>query len=78
MRTLTKSIIVGRALALALKTLPSNPTVIAAGRRKDRLEQLSKQHKLETIQVDVNTDPTGLKKFVDETLSKYPEVCAFD
>jgi hypothetical protein len=36
---------------------------------------LSKDHGLETIQFDVNTDPAALKAFVDETLNKFPEVC---
>lgn len=67
--------VVGRSLALTLKALPSNPTVIAVGRRKDRLDQLSKDHGLETIQFDVNTDSAILKAFVDETLNKFPEVC---
>jgi len=81
--SLAKSILVigatsgiGRSLALALKALPSNPTVIAVGRREDRLSQLSKDHGLETIQFDVNTDPAALKVFVDETLNKFPELDA--
>lgn len=61
-------------MAIALSNLPSKPTVIAAGRRQERLDELEKDHKLRTIQVDVNTDAVGLKKFVDETLEKYTEV----
>lgn len=61
-------------MAIALSDLPSKPTVIAAGRRQERLDELKKEHKLETIQVDVNTDATGLKAFVDEVLKQYPDV----
>jgi short-subunit dehydrogenase involved in D-alanine esterification of teichoic acids len=57
-----------------LKALPSKPVVIAAGRRKDRLDQLSKDHGLETIQADVNVDTAGLKSFVDDTLKRFPNV----
>lgn len=64
---------IGRALALAIADLPSHPRVIAAGRRKDRLDELKKSN-LETIEVDLDTDKAGLEKFVDETLQKYPEV----
>ena len=33
---------IGRALALALLDLPSKPTVIIGGRRKERLDELTK------------------------------------
>lgn len=64
---------IGRALALAIAELPSHPRVIATGRRKDRLEELKKSN-LETVEVDLDTDKAGLKKFVDEVLQKYPDV----
>jgi short-subunit dehydrogenase involved in D-alanine esterification of teichoic acids len=67
---------IGRALALAIADLPSHPRVIGAGRRQDRLDELKKSG-LETIQVDLDTDKEGLKKFVDNILQKYPEVCLF-
>ena len=64
---------IGRALALALAALPSKPRVIAAGRRRDRLDELAKAG-LETVEVDVNTDSNTLKKFADSVVEKYPDV----
>ncbi|KAF9458120.1 hypothetical protein BDZ94DRAFT_146934 [Collybia nuda] len=64
---------IGRALALAISDLPSHPRVIATGRRKDRLEELRKS-KLETIEVNLDTDKNELKKFVDDVLQKYPDL----
>lgn len=64
---------IGRALALSLVKLPSKPQVIAAGRRRDRLEELKKAG-LETIQLDLDTDANSLKNSVDFILDKYPDV----
>ncbi|KAF5377691.1 hypothetical protein D9615_005233 [Tricholomella constricta] len=64
---------IGRALSLAIADLPSSPTVIAAGRRQGRLEELAKSN-LATVQVDVDTDKHALKKFVDDILLKYPDL----
>ncbi|KAJ7093960.1 NAD-P-binding protein [Mycena belliarum] len=66
---------IGRALALAIAELPSRPTVIAAGRRQDRLDEL-KAKKLETVQIDVAADLTTLKKTVDSLVAQYPDLDA--
>lgn len=63
---------IGRALAHAISDLPSKPRVIATGRRQDRLDEL--RPKMETIQIDFDTDKETIKKFVDDTVSKYPDV----
>lgn len=65
---------IGRALALALATLPSKPKVIGLGRRKDRLDGL-REAGLEAEEFDVNADRATTKNFVAEILVKYPEVC---
>ncbi|KAJ7169600.1 hypothetical protein C8R46DRAFT_993902 [Mycena filopes] len=66
---------IGRALALALSELPSRPTVIAAGRRQNRLKELEDK-KLETIQLDVSADVATLKTAVDSLVAKYPNLDA--
>jgi len=66
---------IGRALALAISELPSRPTVIAAGRRQDRLKELEGK-KLETVQIDVAADAATLKKTVDSLVAKYPDLDA--
>ncbi|KAJ6509253.1 hypothetical protein C8R47DRAFT_1097952 [Mycena vitilis] len=66
---------IGRALALALSELPSRPTVIAAGRRQDRLKELQEK-KLETVQLDVAADSETLKKNVNSLIAKYPNLDA--
>ncbi|KII93338.1 hypothetical protein PLICRDRAFT_35533 [Plicaturopsis crispa FD-325 SS-3] len=75
---------IGRALALSFRSLPSKPTVIAGGRRLERLNELATNTlladdgggKLETIQVDVNADRDALKTFVDRVVQEYPELDA--
>ncbi|KAJ7139843.1 NAD(P)-binding protein [Mycena epipterygia] len=64
---------IGRALALAISELPSRPTVIAAGRRQDRLKELEAKN-LETFQIDVAADLETLKKAVDSLTAKYPNL----
>ncbi|KAF9065120.1 hypothetical protein BDP27DRAFT_1393673 [Rhodocollybia butyracea] len=64
---------IGRALALAIAALPSHPTVIGVGRRKDRLREL-KEAGIEAEEFDVNTDRASMKGFVDEMIKKYPEI----
>jgi hypothetical protein len=68
---------IGRALALAISELPSRPTVIAAGRRQDRLKELQEKN-LETVQLDVAADLKTLKKTVDSLIAKYPNVRDFE
>jgi short-subunit dehydrogenase involved in D-alanine esterification of teichoic acids len=64
---------IGRALALAISELPGRPTVVAAGRRKDRLKEL-KDRNLETLEIDVAADLETLQKTVDSVVAKYPSV----
>ncbi|KAF7339901.1 hypothetical protein MVEN_01907400 [Mycena venus] len=66
---------IGRALALAISELPSRPTVIAAGRRQERLKELGEKN-LETLQLDVTADLETLKKTVDNLFVKYPNLDA--
>ncbi|KAJ7786016.1 hypothetical protein B0H16DRAFT_14524 [Mycena metata] len=66
---------IGRALALAISELPTRPTVIAAGRRQDRLKELAEK-KLETLQIDVSADEATLKTTVDSLVTKYPNLDA--
>ncbi|KAF4605401.1 hypothetical protein EYR40_004185 [Pleurotus pulmonarius] len=63
---------IGRALAYAISDLPSKPRVIAAGRRQDRLDELTS--KMDTIQINFDTDKETIKKFVDDTIAKYPDL----
>ncbi|KAJ7225814.1 hypothetical protein GGX14DRAFT_641191 [Mycena pura] len=66
---------IGRALALALAELPSRPTVIAAGRRQDRLKELQEKM-LETVRLDVAADLDVLKENIDSIIAKYPNLDA--
>lgn len=66
---------IGRALALAIRDLPSKPTVVVGGRRQERIDELCKEgDRIEGVQVDVMKGRDKLKAFVDETVTKYPEV----
>jgi short-subunit dehydrogenase involved in D-alanine esterification of teichoic acids len=64
---------IGQAMAYALLDLPSKPTVVVGGRRKERLDEM-KRERLETVQVDISSGPTELKQFVDDVTAKYPDV----
>ena len=66
---------IGRALSLAIHKLDSKPTVIVAGRRQDRLDELKKQgERIKTARVDIITTHDKLKQFVDGVLSQHPNV----
>ena len=70
---------IGRALALTIHALPTQPTVIVGGRRKDRLEELVKKGqeiggRLDAVQIDVTASRETLKIFIDGMISKYPDV----
>lgn len=66
---------IGRDLALALHGLDSNPTVIVAGRRQERLDEISKQgERIKTARIDITSSEDTLKEFVQHTLSQYPDV----
>ncbi|KAI0800923.1 NAD(P)-binding protein [Fomes fomentarius] len=65
----------GRALALAIHDLESKPTVIVAGRRQERLDELAKQsNRIKTARVDITKSYHQLKGFVDDVVSKYPQL----
>ncbi|KAI9058840.1 NAD-P-binding protein [Trametes sanguinea] len=68
---------IGRALALAIHDLDSRPTVIVSGRRQERLDELAGHgERIKTARVDINTSEDNLKKFVQDTVSKYPDLDA--
>ncbi|KAJ3867629.1 hypothetical protein EV359DRAFT_34032 [Lentinula novae-zelandiae] len=64
---------IGRALALAIASLPSHPKVIGVGRRKDRLVELTEAG-IDAEIFDVNADKAATKTFVEEMIKKYPEI----
>ncbi|PPR01615.1 hypothetical protein CVT24_005766 [Panaeolus cyanescens] len=66
---------IGRALAIALSELPSKPRIIAAGRRKDRLEELAKRG-FETFEFSIGRDTQAVKKQTLELIERYPELDA--
>ena len=64
---------------MAIHALPTQPTVIVGGRRKDRLEELVKKGqeiggRLDAVQIDVTASRETLKIFIDGMISKYPDV----
>ncbi|KAH7924884.1 NAD(P)-binding protein [Leucogyrophana mollusca] len=70
----------GRSLALGILALPSKPTVIVCGRRKERLDELVAAHggdgRLKAVQLDVATDRASLKASVEDIVKQYPELDA--
>ncbi|KAI5122347.1 hypothetical protein M0805_004105 [Coniferiporia weirii] len=71
---------IGRALALAICALPTKPTVIVAGRRKERLDELVGKGqgccdgRVKALQVDISASRDTLKDFVESTLQSYPDL----
>ncbi|KAI0030065.1 NAD(P)-binding protein [Vararia minispora EC-137] len=66
----------GRALAKAIRDLPSKPTVVAAGRRRKRLEELAQEGGILTEQLDINLPRDELIPSVNALLKKYPDTDA--
>ncbi|TRM58434.1 hypothetical protein BD626DRAFT_65425 [Schizophyllum amplum] len=66
---------IGRALARAIRDLPTHPTVIVTGRRQARLDELAKEG-FETVKFDMDTTHDKIKAFADEVVGKYPELDA--
>jgi NAD(P)-dependent dehydrogenase (short-subunit alcohol dehydrogenase family) len=70
---------IGRALALAILGLPSKPTVVVCGRRKERLEELVAAHhatgRLKSVTLDVLSERNALKSSIEEIVNTYPNVC---
>ncbi|KAG2129968.1 hypothetical protein DEU56DRAFT_740903 [Suillus clintonianus] len=71
---------IGRALALAILDLPSKPTVIVCGRRKERLEELVASHhatgRLKSVTLDVLLERNALKSSIEEIVNTYPDLDA--
>ncbi|KAI0778527.1 NAD-P-binding protein [Trametes elegans] len=68
---------IGRALALAIHDLESKPTVIVAGRRQERLDEIAKHgDRINATRVDINAGDDDLKAFVQRTVSRYPDLDA--
>lgn len=66
---------IGRALALAIHGLPSKPVVVVAGRRQERLDELTKQsERIKSVRVDLTSSRDSLKTFANEIIAKYPDV----
>ena len=72
---------IGRALALELSNLPSKPQVIAAGRRKERLEEMkSKGLCAEYLELPGSlgsADAMKLKASVEDLVRRYPDVSLY-
>lgn len=66
---------IGRALALSIHDLPSKPTVIVAGRRQERIDELCQQgDRIQGLQVDLTSGKVNLKAFADNAIARYPQV----
>ena len=69
---------IGRALALAILDLPSKPTVIVCGRRKERLDELIASHgangRLKSVTLDVLAERSVLQSSIQEIVNAYPDV----
>jgi NADP-dependent 3-hydroxy acid dehydrogenase YdfG len=68
---------IGRALALDIANLPSQPVVIGTGRRKERLEEIGKAG-IHPVELSITSDFEALKNKVDEIVNKYPDVSAWN
>ncbi|KAG1867855.1 hypothetical protein DFJ58DRAFT_768128 [Suillus subalutaceus] len=71
---------IGRALALAILDLPSQPTVIVCGRRKERLDELVASHnatgRLKSVTLDVLSERNALKSSIQDIVNTYPDLDA--
>ena len=72
---------IGRALALAILDLPSKPTVIVCGRRKERLDELVASHgangRLKSVTLDVLAERDALRISIQEVVNTYPDACVY-
>lgn len=67
---------IGRSLAYAIHDLPTEPTVIVAGRRQDRIDEITqKSGRFGGITVDLLAGREALKKFTEDVIVQWPEVC---
>ncbi|KZT05922.1 NAD(P)-binding protein [Laetiporus sulphureus 93-53] len=68
---------IGRALALAIHALPSEPLVIVAGRRQGRLDELLKEgDRIRAVRFDVNRERNELKNAVQDIVAEYRDLDA--
>ncbi|KZT05921.1 NAD(P)-binding protein [Laetiporus sulphureus 93-53] len=68
---------IGRALALVIHELPSKPTVIVAGRRQERLDELTEEgDRIKAVNFDVNSGRDALKSSVQDIVTNYPDLDA--
>ncbi|KAG1773129.1 hypothetical protein EDD22DRAFT_767489 [Suillus occidentalis] len=71
---------IGRSLALAILDLPSQPTVIVCGRRKERLDELVASHnatgRLKSVTLDVLSERNALKSSIEDIVNTYPDLDA--
>ncbi|KAH8102477.1 NAD-P-binding protein [Cristinia sonorae] len=66
---------IGKSLAIALHDLPSKPKVIVAGRRQERLDEISAAHAgIDSIKFDTTAGREVLQKFVADITAKYPDL----
>ncbi|KZP22242.1 NAD(P)-binding protein, partial [Athelia psychrophila] len=73
---------IGQHLALAILALPSQPTVIIAGRRRARLDEIVAQNadtsggRLRALEMDIDVDAPALERTVASLLEAYPALDA--
>ncbi len=65
---------IGRALALAIAALPTEPTVIAAGRRPARLAELAQVKGVEPLALALGAELGPLKEAADALIARFPDV----
>ena len=66
---------IGRALALAIHDLPSQPTVIVSGRRQERLDELTQQSaRVQSVKIDVTAGRKELETLAHKMSAQYPDV----
>ncbi|KAL1744939.1 hypothetical protein HDZ31DRAFT_37538 [Schizophyllum fasciatum] len=68
---------IGRSLARAIRALPSKPTVIAMGRRQERLDDTElSQEGFEIVRFDMNSSPEQIKSCAEDVVRRFPELDA--
>jgi len=68
---------IGRALALAIHNLPTEPTVIVAGRRQERIDELTKiSDRIRGVQIDIACGRQALQTFVTDMIARFPSLDA--
>ena len=66
---------IGKALALALLDLPSQPNVIITGRRQEKLDEICKGNsRLHGRRLDQTAPRADLQKWTQHLLSDFPDI----